>query len=315
MTFGALNAAVTDLRNVLRAFVGGEALREINVRPPAGGADEASFFRLVAWSYALNFEAGRIAIPYLAKLPSKGEREVAALDATRTLVHALRTWSFHNLGYSTDRDIALSRRVHLWFQEICGASAPVAGSEWEACCGALCDEMVTLVIHCSSAMDVVLASDDSGESTIADLRRRVHRAWPAHRFDEVVDDAATRLGISVDSKGFREPRLSKWREYLAVIPEGDDVEGHIIRLIERELLEHSASVLPIDGRDVMAALGIGPGPEVADELRRARDLYRAGVREPLELLTQLCGDSAGSVEGVEGSIDFGAKPSSGKAGT
>ena len=53
MTFSELNAAVVDLRNSLRSFVGDGALEEITVRPPARDSDEASFLRLVAWELLL----------------------------------------------------------------------------------------------------------------------------------------------------------------------------------------------------------------------------------------------------------------------
>ena len=61
----------------------------------------------------------------------------------------------------------------------------------------------------------------------------------------------------------------------------------MIRLIERDLLDLAADVLPIDGRDVMKALKLKPGPAVGDALLRARELYRSGIREPEVLLDHL----------------------------
>ena len=58
MTFLELNSAVNDLRKSLTNFVDERALSEITVRPPVGNCDEASFIRLVSWTYALLFEAG-----------------------------------------------------------------------------------------------------------------------------------------------------------------------------------------------------------------------------------------------------------------
>lgn len=64
----------------------------------------------------------------------------------------------------------------------------------------------------------------------------------------------------------------------------------MIRLIERDLLDWADEVLPIDGRDVMAALELNPGPEVGDVLRRARELVRSGVRDRRVLIEHLIGE-------------------------
>ena len=111
MIFSQLNADVVDLRSSLRSFVGEHAIREITVRPPADDNSEISFLRLVAWSYALVFEAGRVAIPYLLQLPGGGSESSSDAKTARELLKILRTWSFHNLGFESDRDVAISRYV------------------------------------------------------------------------------------------------------------------------------------------------------------------------------------------------------------
>jgi hypothetical protein len=63
------------------------------------------------------------------------------------------------------------------------------------------------------------------------------------------------------------------------------------RLIERDLLDHAAHVLPVDGRDVMQALALSPGPEVARALRRARELFLSGITNRDDLLNALIKES------------------------
>ena len=287
MTFAALNAAVTDLRNSLRSFVGEDAVGEITVRPPAGDGDEASFLRLVAWSYALVFEAGRVTIPYLLELTDGAPERSAGLREARDLIHDLRTWSFHNLGFERTHDISISRHVQRWFLKTCGACPPDGPDAWRSCVLALCAEVGTIVVHCKGALTNVLCSADDGEAATADLRRRIDRTWPAHKVHSFVGDAAIRLGISVDSKKFSASRLATWQTFLKSLPDRDDPEGCMIRMIERDLLEHATQLLPIDGRDVMKSLGIGPGPEVASALGRAREIYRSGIHDPKVLLERL----------------------------
>ena len=287
MTFAELNAAVSDLRHAVRTFVGENALEEVTVRPPAGDCDEASFLRLVAWSYALVFEAGRVTIAYLLELPSTGTEGKQATKAARKVVHNLRTWSFHNLGFGNNRDLAVSQSVQRWFFSSCGTSPPNNGLAWRKCCQSLCGEVGTIVAHCQVAVTHVLSAPDDGQTAIRDLRRRIERAWPPHEFDKLVSDAAIRLGMKIDVSKFRELRLGKWRSFLECVPGGDDPETHVIRMIERDLLDYAALVLPIDGRDVMDILCLDPGPKVGLALHFARELFRSGVQDREELLEYL----------------------------
>lgn len=281
--FATLNAAVADLRTSLRSFVSEDALSEITVRPPAGDGDEASFLRLVVWSYALTFEAGRVAIPYLLELPGGTSDSKSARD----LIHTLRTWSFHNLGFDNKRDVATSRHAQLWFVKTCGSYPPTGTENWQKCFLALCTEVETIVTHCQGAMTNVLSAPDDGESATEDLRRRIDRAWPAYKFHKITSDAVFRLGGIVDTQKFCAPRLSKWREFLESLPEESDLENYIKRVIEKDLLNYTEEMLPINGDDIMDKLEIPPGPEIGAALRQARELFRSGIRDPEHLLEHL----------------------------
>ena len=286
MDFAALNAEFVQLRNSLRTFVGEDALDEISVQPPVG-QDETAFLRLISWSYVLLFEAGRVTVPYLIKLPSSTAYPQADVEMAYDLVHDLRTWSFHNLGFYNERDIGISKRVFLWFIETCGANPPDSAASWRACFRCLCTNVGIILQHCKGAVGLVLSGPEDGQGVIADLKLRLNRNWPAHRFDELVSDAAMRLGRQLDIQRFRQPRLVKWRAYLETVPQDADLEVLVVRLIERDLLDHFESVLPIDGNDVMSILNIDPGPEVAEALRTARRLFNAGTTDRGDLLCKL----------------------------
>ena len=291
MNFAVLNAAVVELRNSLRSFVGEAALAEVTVAPPSGHDDETSFLRLVSWSYVLLFEAGRVSIAYLLQLPSGAQGLRADPVSARELVHDLRTWSFHNLGFLSDRDRAISRRVRRWFIQTCGTSPPHNRKGWRLCFLALCEDVHAIVDHCQGAMSTVLSADDDGEAATKDLRRRIDRAWPASEFHRLIADASVRLGIVIDPQRFSEGRLGSWRKYLECIPNSDDLVRQVLRIMERDLLAHVEDVLPIDGRDVMEALNLAPGPEVGSMLRRARDVFRSGVRDRQAILNELASDA------------------------
>lgn len=286
MTFAELNAVVTDLRLALRSFVGESALGEVTVRPPANDDTEASFMRLVSWSYALLFEVGRITVPFLLELPANNSDAGRSKEALY-LVHALRTWSSHNLGFDREHDVAISKRVQRWFLATCQSNPPCDDGCWQRCCRALCQEVGVVIFHCQGAVTSVLSAQDDGQSVIDNLHRRLERSWPAHEFDRLVGEAATRMGLRVDPRKFREPRLAKWRSFVECIADDDDPLVQLIRIIEQDLLDHTAKMLPINGIDVMDALALNPGPEVARALHKARDLHRAGVTDREELLKNL----------------------------
>ena len=304
MIFAELNAEFVHLRGSLRTFVGEGALEEISVSPPASN-DEASFLRLITWSYILVFEAGRITIPYLLKLPSGLEYPQRSPFDARTLLHDLRTWCSHNLAFEKDHDLAISKRVSLWFIDSCGVNPPIRREHWRSCFHALCSEIGKILAHCRGAVAMVLGGREDGEAVITDLRFRLDRNWPAHRFDELVSDAATRIGQMLDAQRFRETRIAKWREFLETIPQADEPEVQLGRLIERDVLDHFESVLPIDGNDVMMCLNIGPGPKVAEALRNARRLSKLGIAGRDDLLASLAGEYSTSDGPSSNDLDSG----------
>ncbi len=290
MQFSELNAEVENLRRSLRSFVGENALEEINVQAPAR-YDEASFLRLGAWSYVLIFEAGRVTIPFLLKLPSGLGTPQSKMKETLDLVHDLRTWSFHNLSFASERELEMSRRTTLWFIRNSGSSPPKDIAGWSRSFESLCIDVHAIVAHCKAAFECALSSPEDEPTIVDDLNRRVDRSWPAYRFDELVSDAVMRIGQKLDVPTFRQSRLSKWRNYLQTIAEGDEPETQIVRFIERDVLDYFESVLPIDGKDVMAELGLSPGPAVGRALSNARRLYGAGVTDRNKLLACLQRDA------------------------
>ena len=289
MNFSELNAEYVHLRGSLSTFVGKNALEEVSVTPPAS-EDEASFLRLIAWGYVLVFEAGRVTIPYLLKLPSNRNTHELNPHISRDLLHDLRTWSFHNLGFTDRRSIQISRRVSLWFLEHGNSNPPSGARNWRRCFQRLCAEIGAILAHCRGAMELVLADEDDREQAIADLKRRLHRNWPAYRFDELVQDCVFRIGQTLNVVSFRENKLAGWRMFLDTIHESDDPEILVARLIERDVLDHFESVLPIDGDDVMDALRIPPGPNVGEALLHARRLFRSGIHDREHLLATLMGE-------------------------
>lgn len=285
MQFSELREAVDALRRAFRTYnVGETALSEVHIRQPAKEDDEASFMRLVNWTYVLLFEAGRVAIPYLMKLPSNTGGTAGGRDKARRSVHDLRTWMSHNVGFSSEREAAITRRVGDWFLSRCEQIEPRSATSWRKCFGHLCEDVWTIVSHCQKAFDSIVRDEDD----VDDLRRRIDRSWSTEQFDRLVGDVCVRLSIAnVDVPKFRSRRLAAWREVLDTVPADDDPRATVIRIIERDLLNHTSGILPIGGEEIMATLELGPGPEIGAALRHARELHDHGIRDREQLLQRV----------------------------
>lgn len=289
MSFADLNASFGDLRDGLRAQVGNSAISELLIRPPASEADEASFLRLTAWSYAMLFEAGRISIPFLLELNYPGATATIAQQhkQTRTDVQSLRTWLFHNLTFDENHGLNVRRIVSAWFVDTCEATSPTSKAHWRTCFRRLCIDVHALVRHCSVALSAVATSPEDRDIVFDDLRRRLARDWEPYQFDIIVQDSAARLGEKINAKAFRDRRLADWRRYISALPEDADLEQQMERLIDGEVVDHFRSVLPVRTQDIMDVLGLDPGPEVGRAIELARRIFELGVRDRDQLLSRV----------------------------
>lgn len=285
MTFPDINQAFSDLRDGLRTQIGREAMADVNIRPPATDCDEAAFLRLTAWNFALLFEAGRISIPFLLSLKFQvPNSDQSKHKKTRDIVQYLRTYQFHNLGFDDGHDLDVRKSVSQWCLQTCGVLYPGKTDEWRACFERLCKDVHGLLSHCSAVLSIVARSPEDRDTIFADLRRRLNRDWPAHQFDRIIEDSAARLGEQINSKAFRERRISDWRNLLMAMPDEADLENEMERIVDGEISDYFRSRLPISTRDLIASLGLDPGPDVKRAIGIARRLFDSGVRDRNELI-------------------------------
>lgn len=286
MNFADLNAAVSDLRHACDTQIDPKALVEVGVRGPAGTADEAAFLRLTAWCYVLLYEAGRTSIPFLLQLslPGSDANRGEAHRTTRSLVQALRTWLFHSLTSNKDHDLAISKAVSQWFLTACRETSPHTIDQWESSFQRLCTDVFLLIRHCTTTISAIAAASEDREMLLSDLRRRLSREWPAHKFDAMIEDSASRLGETINAKAFRERRIADWRLFLAVLADDADIESEMERLIDGEVATHFRAILPISTRELMDSLDLQPGPRVKEAIDALRKVYESGLRGHHEII-------------------------------
>ncbi len=290
MTFADLNVRYTDLRDGLRAQIGPDSISDVNIRPPSGDADEASFLWLTSWCFGLLFEAGRVSVPFLLGLqfPQLNDRE--RHNQARDTVQQLRTFQSHNLGFDDGHDLNIRKAVSDWFVQTCKGVYPTNPAQWRACFERLCTDVCGVLSYCTIVLSTISASEEDSKMICEDLRRRLNRNWRPHQFDLLVENAAARLGERINARSFRERRISDWRDYLMSLPEDLDPVPEMERLIDGEVANHFHLSLPIRTQELMETLRLDPGPEVKRALDLARRIFESGVRDPADLLQRVGAD-------------------------
>lgn len=287
MNFADVNAGVIDLRHAVNTQVQSNAFREIGTRGPAGAEDEAGFLRLVAWSYAFLFERGRIIVPFLLQVPDQDTTKMEEHQTTRKHVQMLRTWLFHSLDADSERDLEIGKSASQWFLSRCGTTSPQKPADWQQAFSALCAQVTSFAVHCTGLVSKIARDPESAELQFGVLRLRLNRDWQAFQFDQIVEDAATRLGQKIDVKAFRARRLSEWRKFLAALPEDADLKVEMQRVIDSEVFAHFRSRLPVSSDELMQAFALPPGTDVLFALEMARYLSSLSVISKDSLMKQL----------------------------
>jgi hypothetical protein len=245
MNFGAVAAKYQLLQQTLAVQVGPRYPQPINVLPPSGERDELSFVRLVAWSYVLVHETGRIHLAFLSQLPP-------LLDFGPILPHVrqLRTWTSHQLSLEKDRDQAILAGAQRWFRTTCSVGTPSKPPEWNRCFKRLCFELHELIGGAILACEA-FQSETDGPRLAADLGQRLDRNWEAYRFDKVVEAAAARLGYGgLDPVAFRTRHLDSWRKVVMIAQEAA-IERLLELRVEADLLGAMNNALPTTAREVL----------------------------------------------------------------
>lgn len=250
MNFGEVSTAYGQLRRRLSVYAGQDALQNITIDPPKGVSDELSFLRMVAWSYVLLYEAGRVPFSYLRQLPPWNQPASALLPYVR----ALRTWTSHNLALDNAADIATLRDAIAWFSKTCGVGTPTSSSHWEKCFTSLCADLVVLLSAALGACDAFESLEDR-DRLVEGLKRRLDRDWAAYRFDAVVEEVAIRLGYEgIDPVRVRSRHLDAWRKVVASSTD-DHLERNLKLRIEADILAMMGSALPLTSEELTELTG------------------------------------------------------------
>lgn len=242
MSFGQIQSGFISLRKRLTVAVGPTALPDINIDPPKGEDDELSFLRLVAWTYVLLHESGKISLNFLRRLPPWNEKDLLPH------VRPLRTWMSHNLSLNRDSDLQTMSQAVAWFHQTCGAGTPQTKEQWRACFSTLSKDLDALLSNAISVCDIFESLED-GERLKEELNSKLDRNWDAYRFDKYVAVEVNRLGYcGIDVVAFRNRFLNDWRKIVAAsTPE--HIERNLTLRIDADILNEMKNSLPLTAEE------------------------------------------------------------------
>ncbi len=254
--------------------------------PDVDGAAELAFIRTASWLYVHYFEVGRVGVRFLVRRNPRRAGHGQG-DEHLDVVHALRTWSQHNLDPGSERDARVAETCSNWFEPRCGTRLPRTETHWRALLDALLDEAQVFLNRLLSLL-AEIERDDDRDIICQQWEIRLERDWPAPRYYSLITVVAADLGRqALDPKAFYDRHGHTIREGLRLVSEDWDLETEARKLIERALLTETASLLPITGHDVMEFFAIVPGPRVGHLLECARRLYDEQPCDKEELLQRM----------------------------
>ncbi len=261
--------------------------------PPAEPAIHA-FYTAVSWFYVYVIEGGATCFPFLAERASALRIDASDdLPRFREDINTFRTVLQHNLNLEDATDAAKLSRCERWMatalgrQIVPGKGFWPDGGDWAALSHTLLDQAKKYA-EMNLATIAAMAKDPFADDVVTEWAFRCSRCLPAYKFDLIAQDAATDLGLAhIDVVKVRKIHLDKWNQRLRLLREGADFHADARRLVEATLLNEADNYLPIGGTEVIAELGVKPGPEVAKVLRRARKLHRQAPSGRDELLKKM----------------------------
>jgi hypothetical protein len=244
-----------------------------------------SFQKVVAWSYVVLFETGKISINFLKELPP-----VNQFGALLPHVRDLRTWISHNLALDKPADRKTLANALLWLRNTCGTTNPKSAEHWRKCNGALSSEITGTLESALLASDNLFSPED-GPRLVEELRKRLSGNWEAYLFDQYAAEAAKLLGYTaIDVVAFRKRYLSNWR---SVVESADPARREeLLRLrIEADMLTEMANALPLAAAQALARAKLNAGAELGAAMLLIRQAARNNRTNFAQILEQAFADA------------------------
>jgi hypothetical protein len=259
---------------------GRPAFGPVSHRLPRLVTPELGFLRCITYLYALYFEAGRVAVAYLARVCEVyGHDKDGSVRRHIQLVDRMRTYSQHNLDVTKGADLQTVTLCEDWLQSVCGSRVPNSDDHWRSCLCALLEDALASA-RTFNAVVRSIEADESRDLAVAQWQFELDRFHGPEEFDRIISEAAFDMGYPhLDAPRFRKRYYERWVDRLRSLEGGYTFAVEARRLVEHALLTDAGLGMPLTGTDILGAFAISPGPVVRHGLELARKRFE---REPTD---------------------------------
>ncbi|MFF2977421.1 hypothetical protein ACFVS5_28515 [Streptomyces albidoflavus] len=270
-------------RHLLRRSAG----TDVSLPPPDFTHPQTAFFFATIWMRAWYSEAWAASSRWLYEQAAALGHTPPEKDFADTM-RRLRAFLVHHMDASVSESEETERICNEWFERACGSVVPQSTVEWQHCLARLLEQNEAYA-HFMLAIGKSVERSPEKSTLVLQWRAALERQdYPRYR--QSLQEAAGDLGL----QRFNDQKLNsiharyrvRWAKALEKLAHDADFDREIRLRAEWALLADTSGALIVSASDVMEALGLSPGPQVARALRLAQVLRDFHPDDSAEQLLQ-----------------------------
>ncbi|MGA2865849.1 MAG: hypothetical protein ABSF95_15360 [Verrucomicrobiota bacterium] len=246
---------------------------------------ELRFLRSVLFYHSLLSECG--AKPVRFCVNQSQFKPLLAIDAVAALqiIYALRTQAAHSLEQGSNGG-QLQSAARSWFRQHTRSDFPPDENHWRTCVQAV-EQMGCSILEAIKRFLQTIETDPEMDAMRNELRQTIEGGLSRMDIEAVAAQVLAEQAREDLSPGkFSDRYFFEWYSTLKLKSERTD-----LLLDARKLIETTLSQIPepppVTAKQIMDTLGVPQGPMVGELVRERDRLFKAGTRNPQELLDKL----------------------------
>jgi len=277
-----------NLDRLARHLLKRTAGADVSLPPPDFTYPQHGFFFATIWMRAWYSEAWAASSRWLHEQAAALGHTPPEKDFTDTM-RRLRTYLVHHMDVlASESDEQTERICNEWFERACGSVVPQSTLEWQRCLSKLLEQNEA---YAKFMLDIAKSVERSPEkATLVSQWCAALTRQDYPRYRRSLQEAAGDLGLqrlnSQKLNSIHERYRLRWAKALEKLAYDADFDREIRLRVESALLADTSAALIVSASNVMEALDLSPGPQVARALRLAQVLQEFHPDDSAERLLQ-----------------------------
>ncbi|MGW7103814.1 hypothetical protein [Streptomyces sp. NPDC054838] len=263
-----------SLDQLTHRLLGRQAGADVSLPPPDFSHPQTAFFTTTVWTSAWYKEAWSVSHSWLGSQAEALGHSVPDAKFVHVLGR-LRTFLVHHVDRSQPKDEKTEKTCIEWFETACGTAVPHSADEWHECLARLLTQNEA---HTQFVFETAKSVERSPDRVpLVDQWRSALERRDYPRYQRSLQEAAGDLGLErLDDRqlnGIHDQYRARWERAVSQLSHDADFTRAMRLMAEWALLADTGRSLAVGAADVMRALGLRPGVEVAQALRLAQLLH------------------------------------------